>query len=140
PLRSSLPALVLLGCLGLAPAAGARIDGSLAAADAIANVAPTDGAAEVDGTGSHLDDLDGTVASSQVLPPNGIFFEDFEGGDTSNWSDTTPNACPTPTSGPTLHANSVANGEVWTADGSPHVLTGNATVGNGSGPPATLTI
>jgi len=57
-----------------------------------------------------------------------IFYNGFESGDSSAWSDTTPNACPTPTGGPTLHAGSVAGGEVWTANTSPHILTNNLLV------------
>lgn len=76
-------------------------------------------------------------------PPSGevaelvtIFNTGFESGDSSDWSDTTPNSCPAPTGGPTLHANAVAPNEIWTAEGSPHILTGNVTVPPG----VTLTV
>jgi len=65
-----------------------------------------------------------------------IFTDGFESGDSSAWSDTTPNACPTPTGGPTLHANSVLSNETWTANTGPHVLTGNVLVPPG----VTLTV
>jgi hypothetical protein len=57
-----------------------------------------------------------------------IFTDGFESGDSSAWSDTTPNACPTPAGGPTLHANSVLSNETWTANASPHILTNNVLV------------
>jgi hypothetical protein len=56
-----------------------------------------------------------------------IFSNNFESGDSSGWSDTTANVCPTPTGGPTLHS-SVVSSQTWTANASPHVLTGNFTV------------
>lgn len=65
-----------------------------------------------------------------------IFNTGFETGDSSDWSDTTPNSCPAPTGGPTLHANAVAPNEIWTAEGSPHILTNNVTVPPG----VTLTV
>lgn len=49
--------------------------------------------------------------------------------------DATP-GCPAPTKGPTQHSGSVDRSELWTADGSPHVVTGELQVRNG----ATLTI
>ena len=66
--------------------------------------------------------------SSEVAELVTIFNTGFESGDSSDWSDTTPNSCPAPTGGPTLHANAVAPNEIWTAEGSPHILTGNVTV------------
>ena len=57
-----------------------------------------------------------------------IFNTGFESGDSSDWSDTTANACAPPTSGPTLHANAVQPNEIWTAEASPHILTNNVTV------------
>jgi len=42
-------------------------------------------------------------------------------------------SCPTTTSGPTLHkAGDIADGEVWTAAASPHVVQGNINVRNGA--------
>ncbi|MBZ0089702.1 MAG: hypothetical protein K8H90_04910 [Thermoanaerobaculia bacterium] len=63
-----------------------------------------------------------------VLLGSQIFSNDFESADSSGWSDTTPNACPTPIGGPTLHANSILASETWTANASPHVLTSNVLV------------
>ncbi len=74
--------------------------------------------------------------SSEVAELVTIFNTGFESGDSSDWSDTTPNSCPAPTGGPTLHANAVAPNEIWTAEGSPHILTNNVTVPAG----VTLTV
>ena len=68
---------------------------------------------------------EGTVMSAPLLEE--VFSNDFESGDSSGWSDTTPNVCPTPTSGPTLHS-SVASDEFWSADASPHIVTTNLLV------------
>ena len=82
----------------------------------------------------------GAVGAGEGDPPDGfteeVFSNDFESGDSADWSDTTANACPVPTGGPTLHANAVASSQVWSANGSPHVLTGNVQVPAG----VTLTI
>ncbi|GMU66912.1 MAG: hypothetical protein AMXMBFR36_31860 [Acidobacteriota bacterium] len=67
------------------------------------------------------------AASLDVLGVE-LFSDGFETGDSSAWSDTTPNPCATPTGGPTLHANSILSNEVWTANGSPHVLTSNVLI------------
>lgn len=81
------------------------------------------------------DDADATAESAPVAPWVGeIYANDFESGDTSTWADTTAPQCPAPTGGPTLHANSLASNETWTANGSPHVLTAGVTV------PAGLTL
>lgn len=85
-------------------------------------------------------DTDAEVAIVDEPLGAGIFSDGFETGDTSRWSDTTPGICPAPTSGPTSHSGFVADGELWTAAASPHVLTGNVIVGSISGPPVTLTI
>jgi hypothetical protein len=48
-----------------------------------------------------------------------------------------PETCKAPTAGPTIHkGGDVAANEVWTADGSPHIIEQNVTIRNG----ATLTI
>jgi hypothetical protein len=65
-----------------------------------------------------------------------IFADGFETADTSAWSDTSANPCPTPTGGPTLHGNDVLANATWTANGSPHVLTNNVLVSAG----VTLTV
>lgn len=65
-----------------------------------------------------------------------VHADSFESGDTSAWADGTPGACPAPTGGPTLHANSVLADATWTANTSPHVLTGNVLVPAG----VTLTV
>ena len=75
-----------------------------------------------------------SASPSTVAPPDHIFSEDFESGDTSAWS-ATPNDCPTPTGGPTLHS-SVASSQTWTANTSPHVVTTNIVVPAG----VTLTV
>ncbi len=67
-------------------------------------------------------------SSGEVADLVTIFNTGFESGDSSDWSDTTPNGCPAPTGGPTLHANAVAPNEIWTAEASPHILTNNVTV------------
>ncbi len=76
-----------------------------------------------------------TIASVVVLGTE-IFSNGFESGDSSAWTDTTPNPCATPTGGPTLHANSVPSNQTWTANGSPHILTNNVLVPPG----VTLTV
>lgn len=59
------------------------------------------------------------------------------GGDDDGDGDAAPAAdCPDPTAGPTMHSGDVEDGEVWTADGSPHIVTGDVNVRDG----ATLTI
>lgn len=68
------------------------------------------------------------AAGAEVVELVTIFNTGFEEGDTSAWSDTTPNVCPAPTGGPTLHANAVQPNEIWTAEASPHILTSNVTV------------
>ena len=40
--------------------------------------------------------------------------------------------CPAPTSGPTVHKGDVAEAEIWTADGSPHILDYDTNVRNGA--------
>jgi hypothetical protein len=47
-----------------------------------------------------------------------------------------PAGCAAPTAGPTRHSGDVQDGEVWTADGSPHIVEGDVNVRDG----ATLTI
>ncbi|WAS99332.1 hypothetical protein [Nannocystis punicea] len=47
-----------------------------------------------------------------------------------------PEACPAPMAGPTMHDGEVGMNEVWTADGSPHIVTRFVSVPDG----ATLTI
>src|SRR5690606_35357119 len=47
-----------------------------------------------------------------------------------------PAGCPAPTAGPTLHDGAIGMDEVWTADGSPHIVSRFASVPEG----ATLTI
>ncbi|MEO8195480.1 MAG: hypothetical protein ABI689_02030, partial [Thermoanaerobaculia bacterium] len=85
--------------------------------------------------------IEGGAAGDVASPPNivqltMIFNNGFESGDSSAWSDTTPNVCPAPTGGPTNHANAVPPGAVWTANGSPHIFTANVQVPVG----VTLTI
>ncbi|MEO7793528.1 MAG: hypothetical protein ABIV06_02055 [Thermoanaerobaculia bacterium] len=86
-------------------------------------------------------DTEESVPTDTGSPPNvvlltTIFNNNFESGDSSEWSDTTSNVCPAPTGGPTNHANAVPPGSVWTANGSPHIFTGNVQVPVG----VTLTI
>src|SRR5688572_9870876 len=45
-------------------------------------------------------------------------------------------ACPAPRSGPTMHEDAIGMNEVWTADGSPHIVSRFVTIPAGS----TLTI
>lgn len=71
----------------------------------------------------------------EVVLVEEVFSEDFEGGDASGWSDITPNPCPTPSGGPTLHSSVVAN-QTWTANTSPHIVTANILVPAG----VTLTV
>lgn len=74
--------------------------------------------------------------TGEVVDVVTIFNTGFESGNSSDWSDTTANSCPTPTSGPTLHANAVAPNEIWTAEAGPHILTNNVSVPPG----VTLTV
>jgi hypothetical protein len=41
-------------------------------------------------------------------------------------------SCPTTTTGPTIHRGDVKDGEVWTAEASPHVIEGDVTVRDGA--------
>lgn len=77
-----------------------------------------------------------SAASEAVLLLEEIFSNGFEGGGLVEWSDIVSAPCPTPTGGPTFHANSILVNETWSANASPHVLTSNVLVPAG----VTLTI
>ncbi|NOY94179.1 MAG: hypothetical protein GXP55_23610, partial [Deltaproteobacteria bacterium] len=47
-----------------------------------------------------------------------------------------PTACPTPSSGPSMHSGAIAADETWSADASPHIVMGSVRIEGG----ATLTI
>lgn len=62
--------------------------------------------------------------------------DDGDGPDTEPEPPTKPSACPKPTKGPTVHeASAIEADETWTADASPHIVTGFIAVRG-----ATLTI
>lgn len=74
------------------------------------------------------DESTGTVdpsASSDDTAPMDTSGDDGSSSDDGGSSDDgpLPSECPAPTSGPTMHAgNNVESDEVWTADGSPHLV------------------
>lgn len=77
---------------------------------------------------------DGTSSGS---PGTGPGTPSYDGGVTQTGDAGAPVIdCPAPTAGPTVHKGDVAENEVWTAAGSPHVLDYDTNVRNG----ATLTI
>ncbi len=107
---------VISGVAGLAAAL------TMAAGPVLAFEDPRVGAREVRSAGRFPVYLDDAVG-----PLEPIFSNDFEGGDSAEWSDTTASPCPTPTAGPTLHS-AVTSDEFWAANTSPHIVTTNLVV------------
>lgn len=73
---------------------------------------------ETSGSPESTSDDASTVASTDESSSSG------DPGDSSSSDDgTVPNDCPAPTAGPTMHpGENVEEGQVWTADGSPHLV------------------
>ncbi|HWB75714.1 MAG TPA: hypothetical protein VG755_12185 [Nannocystaceae bacterium] len=88
----------------------------------IACVVQSDDEPEVDTSGAPESSSEGgsTVASTD----EGSSSSDGDPDDSSSSDDgTVPNECPAPTSGPTMHpGDNVEAAQVWTADGSPHLV------------------
>jgi hypothetical protein len=68
-------------------------------------------------------DTDGDGADGGVM---------MDAGEQAPREDAGPVGCVAPTMGPTMHVGDVMDMETWTADGSPHVVTGNVNVRSGA--------
>lgn len=74
------------------------------------------------------EDDGGTPAPS---PDAGTTTFDAGTPDAASSDDAGPTGCPAPTHGPTHHTGDITSDEVWTADGSPHLVDGDVPVRNG---------